>query len=135
LLHRDGVHGRLRATRRARITALTSGGAIPDTADYQVRLEPEGTPIGSVHEDFAVEANVGDIFQLGNASWQILKVEPGLVRVADAQGAPPSLPFWLGEAPARSAELSDAVSRIRKQGRDPHWLESEAGLSEPAARQ
>ena len=135
LLHRDGVRKRLRATRRARITALTSGGAIPDTADYQVLLEPEGALIGSVHEDFAVEANVGDIFQLGNASWKILKVEPGIVRVTDAQGAPPSLPFWLGEAPARSAELSDAVSRIRKQGRDPHWLESEAGLSEPAARQ
>jgi len=135
LLHRDGVHGRLRATRRARITALTSGGAIPDTADYQVRLEPEGTPVGSVHEDFAVEANVGDIFQLGNASWQILKVEPGLVRVADARGAPPTLPFWLGEAPARTPELSVAVARVRTLGRDPAWLTSEVGLSQAAAQQ
>ena len=135
LLHRDGVNGRLRATRRARLTALTSGGAIPDTADYQVLLEPEGTPIGSVHEDFAVEANMGDIFQLGNASWRILKVEPGIVRVADAQGVPPSLPFWLGEAPARTPELSASVTRIRTLGRDPQWLVREAGLEESAARQ
>ena len=135
LLHRDGVNRRLRATRRARITALTSGGAIPDTADYQVRLEPEGTLIGSVHEDFAVEASVGDIFQLGNASWKILKVEPGIVRVADAQGTPPSLPFWLGEAPARTPELSASITRIRSLGREPQWLMREAGLSEGAALQ
>ena len=135
LLHRDGVGRRLRATRRARITALTSGGAIPDTADYRVLLEPEATPIGSVHEDFAVEANVGDIFQLGNASWRILKVEPGVVRVADAQGAPPTLPFWLGEAPARTRELSAAVARVRESGRDASWLTREVGLPESAARQ
>jgi ATP-dependent Lhr-like helicase len=135
LLHRDGVHRRLRATRRARLTALTSGGAIPDTADYRVVLEPEELPIGSVHEDFAVEANAGDIFQLGNASWRILKVEPGIVRVADAQGAPPSLPFWLGEAPARTRELSAALARVRSHGRDPRWLERDIGISEGAARQ
>ena len=135
LLHRDGVHGRLRSTRRARLTALTSGGAIPDTADYEVVLEPEGTPVGSVHEDFAVEASVRDIFQLGNASWQILKVEPGLVRVADARGAPPTLPFWLGEAPARTRELSAAIARVRTLGRDPAWLAREVGLSRPAAAQ
>jgi ATP-dependent helicase Lhr and Lhr-like helicase len=132
LLHRDGVQRRLRATRRARLTALTSGGAIPD---YQVLLEPEGTLIGSVHEDFAVEATVGDIFQLGNASWKILKVEPGIVRVADAQGAPPSLPFWLGEAPARTEELSEAISRVRIEGQRVEWLIEAAGLTEPAARQ
>ena len=135
LLHRDGVNRRLRATRRARITALTSGGAIPDTADYHVLLEPEGTLIGSVHEDFAVEATVGDIFQLGNASWKILKVEPGIVRVADAQGTPPSLPFWLGEAPARTPELSAAITRVRTLGIEPEWLRREAGLSEGAAAQ
>ena len=134
LLHHDGVHRRLRATRRARITALTSGGAIPDTADYQVLLEPEGTPVGSLNEDFAVEANVGDIFQLGNASWKILKVEPGVVRVADAQGSPPSLPFWIGEAPARTRELSAALAEVRTRGRDPAWLMKEVGLSEAAAR-
>src|SRR5204862_5300039 len=83
LLHRDGVNGRLRATKRARITALTSGGAIPDTGQYQVLLEPEGIQVGSLDEDFAIESNGGDIFQLGNASWQILRVEPGIVRVAD----------------------------------------------------
>ncbi|MCI0655816.1 MAG: ATP-dependent DNA helicase [Acidobacteria bacterium] len=135
LLHRDGVNRRLRATRRARLIALTSGGAIPDTADYQVLLEPEGTLIGSVHEDFAVEATVGDIFQLGNASWKILKVEPGIVRVADAQGTPPSLPFWLGEAPARTPELSSSITRIRTLGREPRWLMREAGLSQAAAEQ
>ena len=135
LLHRDGVHRRLRATRRARLTAITSGGAIPDTADYQVLLEPGETPIGTVHEDFAVEANAGDIFQLGNASWRILKVESGRVRVADAQGAPPSLPFWLGEAPGRTRELCAALGRVRERGADAAWLAAEAGLQEPAGRQ
>ncbi len=135
LLHRDGVNARLRATRRARITALTSGGAIPDTADYQVLLEPEGTPVGSVHEDFAVEANAGDIFQLGNTSWRILKVEPGTVRVADARGIPPTLPFWIAEAPARTRELSGAVARVRTHGADREWLAGTAGLPEGAATQ
>ena len=106
LLHRDGVNGRLMATRRARMTALLSGGAIPDTADYQVRLEPEGTLVGTVNEDWAIESNGGDIFQLGNASWRILRVEPGIVRVADAKGQPPSIPFWLGEGPGRTRELA-----------------------------
>jgi ATP-dependent helicase Lhr and Lhr-like helicase len=113
LLHRDGVNGRLRATRRARLVALMSGGAIPDTADYQVRLEPEGTVVGTVNEDWAIESNAGDIFQLGNMSWRILRVEPGVVRVADAKGQPPSLPFWLGEAPGRTRELSAAIASLR----------------------
>ncbi len=113
LLHRDGVGRRLRATRRARITAMTSGGAIPDNADYQVVLEPEGTLVGTLNEDFAIESNGGDVFQLGTASWRILRVGGGIVRVADAKGAPPTLPFWLGEAPARTAELSAEISRVR----------------------
>jgi ATP-dependent helicase Lhr and Lhr-like helicase len=115
LLHRDGVNGRLRATRRARLLALLSGGAIPDMADYQVRLEPEGTLVGTVNEDWAIEANGGDIFQLGNTSWQILRVEPGVVRVADAKGKPPSLPFWLGEAPGRTRELSAELASLRDE--------------------
>ena len=135
LLHRDQVNGRLRATKRARITALTSGGAIPDTGQYRVLVEPEGTHVGSLDEDFAVEANVGDIFQLGNMSWRILKVEPGAVRVADAHGAPPSVPFWFGEAPARTPELSAALARIREQGRDPGWLGGTLGLGDAAATQ
>jgi ATP-dependent Lhr-like helicase len=114
LIHRDGVGMRLRATRRARLVALMSGGAIPDTADYQVRLEPEGTVLGTVNEDWAIESNGGDIFQLGNASWRILRVEPGVVRVADAKGQPPSLPFWLGEAPGRTRELSSAIADLRE---------------------
>ncbi|HEX9202589.1 MAG TPA: helicase-related protein, partial [Vicinamibacteria bacterium] len=113
-LHRDGVHGRLMATRRARLLALLSGGAIPDTADYQVRLEPEGTLVGTVNEDWAVEANGGDIFQLGNASWRILRVEPGVVRVADAKGQPPSIPFWLGEGPGRTRELAAEIGALRE---------------------
>ena len=95
--------------------ALTSGGAIPDTADYEVVLEPSGTPIGSVHEDFAVESIPGDVFQLGNAAWRILRIEQGRVRVEDAQGQPPTIPFWLGEAPGRTAELSAAVARLRAE--------------------
>jgi ATP-dependent Lhr-like helicase len=135
LLHRDGVGGRLRATRRARLAAILSGGAIPDTADYQVVLEPEGTVLGTLHEDFAVESNVGDIFQLGNASWKVLKVEPGVVRVADARGQPPTIPFWLGEAPSRTAELSAEIARLREECRDAEWLVRETGLSEAAAVQ
>ncbi|HSB60709.1 MAG TPA: DEAD/DEAH box helicase, partial [Vicinamibacteria bacterium] len=114
LLHRDGVSGRLMATRRARLTALLSGGAIPDTADYQVRVEPEGTLVGTVNEDWAIESNRGDVFQLGNTSWRILRVEPGVVRVADAKGQPPTVPFWLGEAPGRTRELSAEIAAVRE---------------------
>ncbi len=115
MLHRDRVGGRLLATRRARIPAMTSGGAIPDNADYRVVLEPDGTFVGTLNEDFAVEANHGDIFQLGNTSWRILKVEAGIVRVADAAGQPPTLPFWLGEAPSRTAELSERIGSLREE--------------------
>ena len=108
-LHRDVVNGELRARRGARLTAITSGGAIPDNADYDVVLEPHGTRLGSVNEDFAVESLPGDIFQLGNASWRILRIERSSVRVEDAHGQPPNLPFWLGEAPGRTGELSDSV--------------------------
>src|SRR4029450_11763069 len=89
------------------------GGAIPEVADYRVLLEPEDTFIGTLNEDFAIESTVGDVFQLGNASWQVLQVGAGFVRVADAKGAPPNLPFWLGEAPGRGGELSRAVSDLR----------------------
>jgi len=135
LLHVDGVHGVLRGTRRARLTAITCGGAIPDSTQYQVLLEPEGTPIGSVDEDFAVEASAGDVFQLGSASWRVLRVHQGIVRVADAQGAPPSLPFWFGEAPARTHALSRGVSEVREHGSDPAWVERETGLGADAARE
>ncbi|HEX2444350.1 MAG TPA: DEAD/DEAH box helicase [Vicinamibacterales bacterium] len=114
LVHRDEVNGRLRSRRSARSLAITSGGAIPEVADYRVVLEPEDTFIGTVNEDFAIESMVGDIFQLGNASWQILQVGSGIVRVADAKGAPPNIPFWFGEAPARSDELSRALSDLRR---------------------
>ncbi len=113
-VHRDAVNGRLRARRGARLTAITSGGTIPDTADYDVILEPQSMRIGSVNEDFAIESMAGDIFQLGNISYRILRVEKGRVRVEDANGAPPSIPFWLGEAAGRSDELSLAVSRLRE---------------------
>src|SRR4029077_20729789 len=84
-----------------------------DTADYRVILEPEGTFLGTVNEDFAIESLAGDIFQLGNLSWKILRVQQGAVRVENAHGQPPGIPFWLGEAPARSDELSAAVSQLR----------------------
>src|SRR5476651_675906 len=114
-LHRDAVNHRLRARRGARLTAITCGGAIPDNADYQVVLEPSEIFIGTLNEDFAVESLAGDVFQLGNCSYRILRVEVGRVRVEDARGQPPTMPFWLGEAPARSAELSLAVSALRQQ--------------------
>jgi ATP-dependent Lhr-like helicase len=118
LLHRDAVGGRLMATKRARLVAVTCGGAIPDVADYRVLLEPEGTYIGNVHEDFAVESNGGDVFQLGTTSWRILRVEPGIVRVADAKGAIPNIPFWIAEAPARTRELAAATASTREEMRD-----------------
>jgi ATP-dependent helicase Lhr and Lhr-like helicase len=113
LVHRDEVNHRLRGRRGTRMLALTSGGAIPEVADYRVLLEPDDTFIGTLNEDFAIESMAGDIFQLGNASWRVLQVGPGIMRVADAKGAPPNIPFWVGEAPARSDELSREVSRLR----------------------
>jgi len=113
LVHRDEVHQQLRARRGSRLLALTSGGAIPEVADYRVVLEPEDTFIGTLNEDFAIESMAGDIFQLGNTSWQITQVVSGTVRVRDAKGAPPTIPFWFGEAPARSDELSREVSDLR----------------------
>jgi ATP-dependent Lhr-like helicase len=135
-LHRDAVNGVLRASRGARLTAITSGGAIPDTADYEVVLEPQATMVGSVNEDFAVESLAGDIFQLGNHSYRILRVERGRVRVEDAQGAPPTIPFWIGEAPGRSDELSFAVARLRQDisdrlGAALEAREGEAGAKSP----
>jgi ATP-dependent helicase Lhr and Lhr-like helicase len=146
LLHHDAVNHVLRSRRGARLTALTSGGAIPDTADYQVVLEPESLVIGSVNEDWAVESMAGDVFQLGNAAYRILRVERGTVRVEDAQGMMPNIPFWLGEAPGRTNELSQSVSRLRSEiaarlPDDPGgeqttgWLIAERGIAEPAAEQ
>ncbi|MDZ3995752.1 DEAD/DEAH box helicase [Pseudomonas sp. Teo4] len=112
-LHRDAVSGTVRGRRGSQLTALTSGGTIPETADYAVLLEPQALNIGSVNEDFAIESIAGDIFQLGNASYRILRVEPGRVRVEDAHGLPPTIPFWIGEAPGRSNELSAAVARLQ----------------------
>jgi ATP-dependent Lhr-like helicase len=114
-LHRDAVHHQLRERRGARMTALTSGGTIPETGDYAVMLEPQSDRIGTVNEDFAVESLAGDVFQLGNTSYRILRIEPGRVRVEDAKGAAPNIPFWLGEAPGRSDELSFAVARLREE--------------------
>src|SRR5213078_2803349 len=96
------------------MSAILNGGAIPEVFDYRVVLEPEGHFIGTLNEDFAIESLPGDVFQLGNTSWRILRIGNGVVRVADAQGQPPSMPFWLGEAPSRSTEMSAAVSKLRK---------------------
>ena len=140
-LHRDQVNHRLRGRRGARLMAITNGGAIPDSAQYQVVAEPEGTVVGTIDEDFAVESLAGDIFQLGNASWKIIQVVAGAVRVEDAHGQPPGIPFWLGEAPARTTELSRAVSELREQaearmaGALMEWLSTDNGLSSQAARQ
>ncbi len=145
LIHHDAVNGVLRGRRGARLAAITSGGAIPDNADYRVLLEPENQFIGTVHEDFAVESMAGDVFQLGNQSYRVLRVERGTLRVAGAQGMPPTIPFWLGEAPGRTAELSQSVSRLRAEvsvlleraGTEGavQWLMRETGLSELAAKE
>lgn len=136
LLYHDAVNRLLRARKGARLTAITSGGAIPDTADYKVMLEPEGHLVGTVNEDFAVESLAGDVFQLGNASYKILRVERSTVRVEDAHGQSPSIPFWLGEAPGRTDELSVAVSRLRSEvalrlragGSDQEYAEERSSL-------
>ncbi len=130
LIHHDAINHRVRGRRGARLTALTSGGAIPDNADYRVVLEPSETFVGTVNEDFAVESLAGDIFQLGNASWRILRVNSGMVRVEDAHGQPPSMPFWLGEAPGRTAELSCAVSALREDIQATIQANSENGSPE-----
>jgi ATP-dependent helicase Lhr and Lhr-like helicase len=113
-VHRDRVNHVLRPRRGAQLAAVTSGGAIPELADYRVVLDPDESLVGSVHEDFAVEAMTGDVFLLGSHSWRVRRVEQGVVRVTDAQGAAPTIPFWLGEAPARTDELSSAVSDLRR---------------------
>ncbi len=159
-LHHDRINRRLRARRGARLAALTSGGAIPDTFNYAVIAEPDGTQVGSVDEDFAVESLAGDIILLGNSSWRIRGVETGKVRVEDAHGAPPTIPFWRGEAPSRTIELSAEVAAIRVEiarrlpitkeqevgvggaplGAGPpstlmDWLQSECGLERRGAEQ
>jgi ATP-dependent helicase Lhr and Lhr-like helicase len=161
-LHQDIMHGMLRPRKGARLTAIVSGGTIPDTFDYDVVREPENIFVGTLNEDFAIESLPGDIFQLGNTSYRILRIENGKVRVADAAGEPPSLPFWLGEALGRTAEFSYAVSRLREeiseklgdvsniQRADPEsdalsdgswklnamsWLINEVGVAEAAADQ
>jgi ATP-dependent Lhr-like helicase len=145
LIHRDQVNGLLRGRRGARLTALTSGGTIPDNSDFQVLLEPENHVVGTVNEDFAVESLAGDIFQLGNTAYRIIRVERGVVRVEDAKGAPPTIPFWLGEAPARSDELSRSVSRFRTElerrfndggvASALAWIVGDLGLDHAAAEQ
>ena len=114
-LHRDRVNGRVRGRRGSRLAAITSGGAIPDNALYTVVAEPEGTVVGTIDEDFAVESLRGDIMLLGNTSWRIRRVQMGRVLVEDAHGAAPTVPFWRGEAPARTAELSAQVADLRAQ--------------------
>jgi len=156
-LHRDRVNGKLRARRGARLAAITSGGAIPDNSLYAVVAEPDGLVVGTVDEDFAVESNRGDIMLLGNTSWMIRRIETnaGRVLVQDAHGAPPSVPFWRGEAPARTEELSEHVGALRQKisemlprtspvgfsATQPEvaaavsWLQEECGLDDSGAEQ
>ncbi len=140
LLHRDRVNGRVKGRRGARLAAITSGGAIPENANYTVIVEPDAKAVGTLDEDFAVESLVGDVFLLGTHSWRIKRVEPGRVRVEDAHGAAPSIPFWLGEAPGRSRELSAEVANIRERiiadpEMTPAFLTQECGLDEAGAKQ
>ncbi|MBV8550552.1 MAG: DEAD/DEAH box helicase [Acidobacteriaceae bacterium] len=140
LLHRDRVNGRVKGRRGARLAAITSGGAIPENANYTVIAEPDGKTVGTLDEDFAVESQVGDVFLLGTHSWRIKRVEAGRVRVHDAHGAAPSVPFWLGEAPGRSQELSAEVAGVRERiladsQPAPAFLLSDCGLDEAGAQQ
>jgi ATP-dependent Lhr-like helicase len=114
-LHRDATLGQVRGRRGARLAALTSGGAIPEMADYKVIAEPSETLVGTINEDFAIESMAGDVFLLGSTSWRIRRVSGGVVRVVDAQGTAPTIPFWLGEAPARTLELSQELSTLRER--------------------
>ena len=153
-IHRDIITGRLRAKKGARQNAILNGGAIPDLFDYDVIAEPENVYVGSLNEDFAIESMPGDVFQLGNSTWRILGVNESKVRVEDAQGQPPSLPFWLGEAPGRTKELSMATARLRQEVADRlgsindtlgesnawkvapmEWLTKEVGIDDIAAEQ
>ncbi|MCC2639714.1 MAG: putative ATP-dependent helicase Lhr [Nitrospira sp.] len=149
-LHHDRINRHIRGRRGARLAAITSGGAIPDTANYTVIAEPDGTVVGSVDEDFAVESLKGDIILLGNTSWRIRGVETGKMRVEDAQGAPPTIPFWRGEGPSRTGDLSAEVARLKadidqRLSSDPspltasappvQWLKQECGLDQRGAQQ
>jgi len=142
-LYHDRINHRLKGRRGARLAAITSGGAIPDTANYAVVAEPDGTVVGTVDEDFAVESLAGDIMLLGNTSWRIKGVEMGKVRVEDAHGAPPSIPFWRGEAPSRTAELSAEVASLRQAIAEQagsalstiQWLKQNCGLDQRGAQQ
>jgi ATP-dependent helicase Lhr and Lhr-like helicase len=154
-LHRDRVNGGVRGRRGARLAAITNGGAIPDNALYTVVVEPEGTVIGTVDEDFAVESLRDDIMLLGNSSWKIRRVQSGQVLVEDAHGAPPNVPFWRGEAPARTPELSEHVAQLRARvdemtrglrleiplrtsppaGEALAWLKDECGVDDAGAEQ
>ena len=140
-LHWDRIRGRIRPRRSAGLVAMTSGGAIPDRADFLVKEEPEDTVVGTLDEDFAVESSRGDIFLLGSTSWQIQRVESGTVRVRNAQGAPPTVPFWRGEAPGRTWELSESLSRLREEivrssdGQAEEWLRKDCGLDQFGAMQ
>jgi ATP-dependent Lhr-like helicase len=143
LVYRDRVNGIVRGRRAARLVSITNGGAIPDTADYDVIEEPQGTFVGKVNEDFAIESLAGDIFLLGNTSWRIRRVAAGKVWVEDAHGAPPTIPFWIGEAPARTAELSAATSDLREEvasrlpdtGAAISWVMAETGVERDGAEQ
>jgi len=142
-VHHDAINDEAEGRRGARLAALTSGGAIPEIADYRVIADPDDTYVGSVNEDWATESMPGDVFLLGTHSWRIRRIEPGVVRVVDAQGQPPTIPFWLGEAPARTAELSDEVSSLRAavqkhlEDEDPDgaraWVRATCGLDETAS--
>jgi ATP-dependent Lhr-like helicase len=140
-LHHDRVNERVRARRGSRMAAITSGGAIPETANYNVVAEPDGQVIGTVDEDFAVESMAGDVFLLGTTSWMIRRVESGVVRVENAHGAPPSIPFWNGEGLGRTVELSHEVSIVRRAidertNDDAYaWLEQHCAFTRSAAEQ
>ena len=136
-VHRDRVNGKLRARKGARLSALTGGGAIPDTFSYAVIAEPEEKVVGTLDEDFAIESMAGDVFLLGSTAWRIQRIAAGTVRVEDAKGQAPTVPFWRGEAPSRTDELSFQLSRLREDLLNMpaplEFLERELGLAPTTA--
>ncbi len=144
LLHYDAINDTVRPRRGARLMALTNGGAIPDMFDYQVVLDPEDIVVGTLNEEFALESLPGDIFSLGNHSWRLLKIDGLKVRVADAHGESPTVPFWIGEGPGRSRELSVSVARLKTKLNElfneslvagQEWLSEQVNVSTGVAEQ
>ncbi|HEX6574468.1 MAG TPA: DEAD/DEAH box helicase [Gemmatimonadaceae bacterium] len=131
----DRVTDRVTGDRAARMTAVISGGTIPDRGLYTVNL-PDRTRLGELDEEFVHESRVGDVFQLGSTTWRIAAIEHDRVIVNPAPGMAARMPFWHGEYGARSLDLSHRVGELRKElaeGATPQFLEKKYGCDSATA--